>query len=125
MPNTFSNSTNFKLSYALHRPNSNVRKREREYGVPPAILSVDVGAKLDQALGNIKPTMEGGNVERSAVVVIPSVDERWIFFQKLPHSRGVVLVCVPQDRRRLAHPSLLLLLLSLYRLRRGGSSLRP
>lgn len=79
--------------------------------VLPAILGVDVGAVLDQALGDVDPAVEGGDVERGAVVVIPSVDEGAILLEELPDGGDVVLVGVPEDEGRPADPGLLLLLL--------------
>ena len=44
------------------------------YGVLPSILSVDIGAMVDQALCNFDPV-----VERRAVVIVPSVHQCRIF----------------------------------------------
>lgn len=84
---------------------------ERRYRVLPAILGVDVGAVLDQAPGDVDPAVEGGDVERGAVVVIPSVDEGGILLEELADGADVVLVGVPQDEGRPADPGLLLPLL--------------
>ena len=82
-----------------------------DYGVFPAILRVDIGAELDEAVGDVKPAVEGSHVERCAVVVISGLDEGGILLEELAHRSGVVLVGVPQYQGRAAHPSLLLLLL--------------
>ena len=73
--------------------------------VLPLILSVDIGAILDQELCNFDPA-----VEWRVVVVVPSVHQRPIFLQKLPNSSSVVLVRMLENRRGLAHSHFLLLL---------------
>ena len=88
------------------------------YGVLPSILSVDIGAIVDQALRDFDPAVERRHVERRAVVVVPSVHQRPIFLQKLPDGSGVVLVRVPENRRGPAHSRFLLLLLLLLQRRR-------
>ena len=88
------------------------------YGVLPSILSVDIGAIVDQALRDFDPAVERRHVERCAVVVVPSVHQRPIFLQKLPDCSGVVLVRVPENRRGPAHSRFLLLLLLLLQRRR-------
>jgi len=67
--------------------------------VLPAGLGVDVGAVGDEALGDVVPSVERGDVERRAAVVVPGVDERGVLLQQLPHGADVVLVRVPQDER--------------------------
>jgi hypothetical protein len=67
--------------------------------VLPAVLGVDVGAVGDEALGDVVPAVERGDVERRAAVVVPGVDERGVLLQQLPHGADVVLVRVPQDER--------------------------
>ena len=53
---------------------------EENYSVLPAILSVDIGAVIDKVLGDVDPAVEGGHVERSAVVVVSGLNEAAIFF---------------------------------------------
>lgn len=91
--------------------------------VLPTVLGIDVGAEFEEALGDVDPAVERGDVERGAVVVVAGVDEAGVFLQELPHRRRVVLVGVPQDQRRPAHPSLLPLLRR--RRRRRRRRLRP
>lgn len=67
--------------------------------VLPSVLGVDVGAVGDEALGDVVPAVERGDVERRAAVVVPGVDERGVLLQQLPHGADVVLVRVPQDER--------------------------
>jgi len=67
--------------------------------VLPAVLGVDIGAVGDEALGDVVPAVERGDVERRAAVVVPGVDERGVLLQQLPHGADVVLVRVPQDER--------------------------
>lgn len=87
----------------------NWKSETGNYSVFPTILSVDVGAELDQAFGDVDPAMEGSDVERGAVVVVSGFDKGGIFLKKLPHRRGVVLVGVPENQRGAAHPRLLIL----------------
>ena len=78
--------------------------------VLPSILSVDIGAILNQALCNFNPTMERRHMERRAVVVVPSMHQCLIFLQKLPDNSSVVLVRMLENRRGSAHSHFLLLL---------------
>lgn len=74
-------------------------------------MGIDVGAKLDEALGYPDPTVERRDVERGSFVVVVGIDEVRVLLEELTHGGDVVLVGVPEDERRPADPRLLLLLL--------------
>lgn len=88
-----------------------------KYRILPAILGVDIGAVFEQALCNIDPAMERGDMEGSAHIIVPSLNKGAIFLEELADGGGVVLMSVPEYERSPADPSLLFLLI------RGGGSL--
>lgn len=85
-------------------------QKQKQYGVFPAILGIDIGAKVEEAFGDVDPSVERGDVEGSPVVVISGGDERGVFLEELADGRAIVLVSVPEDKGRATHPRLLLVL---------------
>lgn len=86
------------------------KQKQKQYGVFPAILGIDIGAKVEEAFGDVDPSVERGDVEGSPVVVISGGDERGVFLEELADGRGIVLVSVPEDKGGATHPRLLLVL---------------
>ena len=77
--NPFNNTT--KTKNEIESLYKNQKPKRKNYSVLPTILRVDIGAGLDKALGDeVDLVVEGGDVERSAVVVVSGLNEAAIFF---------------------------------------------
>lgn len=77
-----------------------------KWRVLPAVERVDVCALGEEALGDFLPSVERGDVERRAAVVVAGADERAVLVEQLAHGGRVVLVRVPEDERRARHQGL-------------------
>lgn len=111
----------FQSSMCSILKGNQTEKAKETHRILPAVLGVDIGTELKKALGDIDPPMKRGDMERGSVIVVMSIDKARVLLKELPDGGSVILVGMPENQRRPANPSFLLLL-ARRRCLRGGAT---